>query len=154
MRRRSDDTAGHVLPEANGYASVTVPGRVASVRLAAEFIVRSARQMQVPAAFQSPFEAAVVEALNNAVKHGTSELRPEALIVCELERMGERFTLRIFDQGPGFVLPSSPHAEWNPEDAATIPEGGFGLSIIQSVFPVVRTITRPGEFGLEMALTL
>src|SRR5688572_18711969 len=100
MRRRSDDTAGDLHPEAQCYASVTVPGRVPSVRFAAEFIVRTARQMQVPAAFKPAFETAVVEALNNAVKHGTTALRPEASIVCELERIGDSFTLRILDQGP------------------------------------------------------
>ena len=152
MRRRADDTAGEQHPEAHCYASVTVPGRVASIRFAAEFIVRTARQMQVPAAFHSAFETAIVEALNNAVKHGTIE-RPEASIVCEMERSGGCFTLRVLDQGPGFVLPTQPPADWHPQDTAAIPEGGFGISIIQSVFPLVRTVTRPGEFGLEMALT-
>ena len=38
-------------------------------------------------------------------------------------------------------------------NAQTIPERGFGVPIIQGVFPMVRTIARPGEFGLEMALT-
>src|SRR5688500_11575164 len=122
MRRRSDDTAGEPHPEAHCYASVTVPGRVASIRFAAEFIVRTARQMQVPAAFHAAFETAIVEALNNAVKHGTSDLRPEATINCELERIGERFTLRVLDQGSGFVLPTSPGLEWRPEDTADIPE--------------------------------
>ena len=149
----ADDGSGAAPPEMECYASVTLPGRVTSVRIAADFIIRSARQMQVPAAFHSPFETAIVEALNNAVKHGTTDLRPEAVIACEWERVGDRFTLRIFDQGPGFTLPSAPRPAWSAEDTASIPEGGFGISIIQSVFPTVRTITRPGEFGLEMALT-
>ena len=154
MLRRSDDTVGEPIPEARCHASVTVPGRADSIRFAADFIVQFARHMQVPAAFDSLFESAIVEALNNAVKHGQTEERPEASVACELELVGQRFTVRILDQGPGFVLPQTPQAEWSANETAAIPEGGFGISIIQGVFPMVRTITRPGEFGLEMALTI
>ncbi len=147
------DATGAAHPEGSRYASVTVPCRVESIRLAADFIVQAARNMQVPAASDSLFEGAIVEALNNAVEHGNSAQRPEASIVCELERVGQRLTVRILDQGPGFVLPRALPPEWNGDDLTTIPEGGFGLAIIQGVFPMVRTIARPGEFGLEMALT-
>lgn len=147
------DATDPAHPEGSSYASVTVPCRVASIRLAAEFIVQAARNMQVPAASDSLFEGAIVEALNNALEHGNPAQRPEALIVCEVERIGQQLTVRILDQGPGFVLPRALPPEWNGDDPTTIPEGGFGISIIQGVFPMVRTITRPGEFGLEMALT-
>lgn len=147
------DHAAPSYPEGSSYASVTVPCRVESIRLAAEFIVQAARNMQVPAASGSPFEGAIVEALNNALEHGNPAQRPEASIVCELERTGQRLTVRILDQGPGFMLSRAVPPEWNADDTATVPEDGFGISIIQGVFPVVRTIVRPGEFGLEMALT-
>lgn len=140
-------------PDRHCYASVTVPARVESIRLAAEFIVQAARNMHVPPASDSLFEVAIVEALNNALKHGNTAQRPEGLIVCELELVDHRLTVRIFDQGPGFVLPRTPRPEWSADDMTTIPESGFGIPIIQGVFPMVRTIARPGEFGLEMALT-
>lgn len=50
-------------------------------------------------------------------------------------------------------MPRAPRPEWSADDLATIPESGFGLPIIQGVFLTVRTISRPGEFGIEMALT-
>lgn len=136
-----------------GYASVTVESRVESIRLAAEFIVKTARDMHVPAASDSLFEVAIVEALNNAVKHGNRDQRPEALIVCELDLVDHRLTVRIFSQGQRFVLPQTAGTEWRAEDVASLPESGFGIPIIQAVFPLVRTIARPGEFGLEMELT-
>jgi anti-sigma regulatory factor (Ser/Thr protein kinase) len=138
---------------ASSFASVTVPNCVESIRLAAAFIVQAARNMHVPAASESLFEVAIVEALNNAVKHGNAAQCAEASIVCELESIDHRLTVRILDQGPGFVLPRMPLPEWSPEDVATIPAGGYGISIIGGVFPTVRTIARPGEFGLEMTLT-
>ena len=152
--RCTPDAAGLPRPaDGDRYASVTVPSRVESIRPAAAFLVQAARQMQVPAASGSLFEGAIVEALNNAVEHGNTAQRPEAVVVCELERVGHRLTVRIFDQGPGFALPRAPRPDGGADDIATTPEGGFGLPIIQSVFPMVRTITRAGEFGLEMALT-
>lgn len=147
------DATGQSHPEGYCYASVTVPSRVESIRLATEFIVQAARNMHVPPAYDSLFEVAIVEALNNAFKHGSTAGRPEALIVCELELVDHRLTVRILDHGPGFVLPWTPRPEWSTDDVTTIPESGFGIPIIQAVFPMVRTIARPGEFGLEMALT-
>lgn len=139
--------------EADCFASVTVPGRVESIRPAGAFIVEIARNMQVPAALDSLFEVAIVEALNNAVKHGTTAEQPKAMVVCELELAGRCLTVRILDRGPGFVVPRTPRPDWNADDMSTVPESGYGLGIIQRVFPTVRTIARPGEFGLEMVLT-
>jgi anti-sigma regulatory factor (Ser/Thr protein kinase) len=162
------DATSQSHPEGSCYASVTVPSRVESIRLATAFIVQAARNMHVPPASDALFESAIVEALNNAVKHGNAAQRPGATIVCELELVDHRLTVRILDQGPGFVLPQTrrrafenplgrdvvvPRPEWSAENLTTIPESGFGISIIQGVFPMVRTIARPGEFGLEMALT-
>jgi anti-sigma regulatory factor (Ser/Thr protein kinase) len=147
------DALGQSHSEGNRYASVTVPSRLESIRPAAEFIVQAARNMHVPPASDSLFEVAIVEALNNALRHGNTAQRPDALIVCELELVDHRLTVRILDQGPGFVLPRTPRPECNADGMTTIPESGFGISIIQRVFPMVRTIARPGEFGLEMALT-
>ena len=45
------------------FASVTVPSRVESVRLAASFLVQAAKNMHVPRADDSLFELAIVEAL-------------------------------------------------------------------------------------------
>lgn len=151
---RTPDAGGRPLPvEGDCCVSATVPSRVESIRLAAAFIVKAARNMQVPAASGSPFECAIVEALNNAIEHGNTAQHPKASIRCEVERVDRRLTVRILDQGPGFVLSRTPRPAGVADDLTTLPEGGFGLHIIQGVFPMVRTITRPGQFGLEMALT-
>lgn len=134
------------------FASLTVSNRVESVRSAASFLVQAAKDMRVPLASDSVFELAIVEALNNAVKHGDTG-RPGAMIVCELERTDHRLTVRILDQGPGFELQVLPRPRPEPEDVAAVPESGYGLSIIQSVFPTTRTISRDGHFGVEMSLT-
>jgi anti-sigma regulatory factor (Ser/Thr protein kinase) len=133
------------------FASVIVPRKVESIRLAAAFFVEAAREMRVAQASDSLFELAIVEALNNAVKHGDARGR-SAMIVCELERTEHRLTVRILDQGPGFELPVAP-PRTEPEDVMSVPESGYGLSIMQSVFPIMRTISKDGHFGLEMSVT-
>jgi anti-sigma regulatory factor (Ser/Thr protein kinase) len=135
------------------FASVTVPSRVESIRLAAEFIIHAARNIGVPAAADSLFEVAVVEALNNAIKHGNTDQRADAFVVCEVEAGDGTLILRIIDQGAGYTLPRAARPDWSPDDIASVPESGYGLEIIQKIFPTVRTIGRPGQFGVEMTLT-
>jgi anti-sigma regulatory factor (Ser/Thr protein kinase) len=144
--------ASHTGPPAEAFATIRVPNRLESIRPAVEFIIETARRMEVPAASESLFEVAIAEALNNAFRHGNAAQSPDAEILCTLRRVGRQLTVSICDQGAGFDLPGGV-PNWSPENLASIPEGGFGLPIIQQVFPVVRTIRRPGEFGLEMALT-
>ena len=138
-------------PHPHAYASVTVPCRLESIRLAAEFIVQCAKNMLVPAAAEPTFEVAIVEALNNALAHGNPDGHPEALIVCELEVINHCLTVRVLGQWHDFTLPQ-PQEPWSPDDVAAIPEGGFGIPIIRAAFPMVRTISRSGRFGLEMVV--
>ncbi|HYB96816.1 MAG TPA: ATP-binding protein [Vicinamibacterales bacterium] len=151
MRTPSDP--GGVAVEGPRHASITVPSRVESIRCAADFIIEVARTMRVPAADDSLFESAVVEALNNAIEHGNAAQHPDAMTACELEVDGRRLTVRIFGKGPPFALRPGPAPEWNAADLSSLPEGGLGIHIIRGVFPDVRTVTRGGEFGLEMVLT-
>jgi anti-sigma regulatory factor (Ser/Thr protein kinase) len=133
-------------------ASLTVPSRVESIRPAAQFIVQASRSLNLAPAADQQFELAIVEALSNAVKHGNP--RPDASIVCELEIIDRRFLVRILDQGKGFALtPPAPLPEWTAADIAAIPSSGYGMTLIQAVFPIVRAIAREGWFGLEMELT-
>jgi anti-sigma regulatory factor (Ser/Thr protein kinase) len=134
------------------FSSVTVPSRVESIRLVAGFMMQAARTMNVTAAWDAQFEMAIVEALNNAVKHGNPEKHEDAFMVCELEIRDRTLILRIIDQGPGYTLPQTPRPDWDPDDIMTVPESGYGVAIINGIFPTVRTIGSPGAFGLEMRL--
>jgi len=149
------ETAGTSHTEGPGFATLTVPSRIEAIRPTAAFIVSRARAMSAEATAHLLFEAAIVEALTNALKHGNTMARPDASIVCEIEVVDRVMTVRIFDEGAGFKLPEAmPYGRiWQAQDAAAIPNRGFGLSIIRNVFPSVRTITRPGQFGIEMTRT-
>ena len=137
------------------FASLTIPARVESLRAAAAFLVQAAKSLKVAAASEPTFELAIVEALTNAFKHGGSRGRAkDATILCELELAGQSLVVRILDSGPGFQLPPFSMPGVSKENVAALPEAGYGLPVIQSVFPGVRTVTRDDWFGLELPLEL
>lgn len=133
-------------------ATVTVPATPAFVRTASEFIVRTARHLGFEAASGPLFEVAIVEAVTNAVKHG-SRGREDAVVVCEVERTDDGLRIRICDEGEGYTPPEAPAPPVgdNP-DIASLPESGYGVPIIRSVFQDVQTRRRDGKFCLELTL--
>jgi anti-sigma regulatory factor (Ser/Thr protein kinase) len=132
-------------------ASLTVPNRLESVRPAASFLVQTARALNVPAATKPLFEVAVTEAVTNAVKHGHSG-EPNAVVTCEFELTAAQLILRITDGGRGFTIPPQTLPAVLPEHVERLPESGYGVPIIQSMFPTVRAICVNGRFGLELCL--
>ena len=134
-------------------ASLTVPSRVESVRPAALFLVQTAAALNVAAATTPLFEVAVTEALTNAVKHGHSG-ESSAVVTCELELTASHLTLRIIDGGRGFAIPTPTLPSVSVEQVERLPESGYGVPIIQSVFPSVQAIRVRGRFALELCLPL
>lgn len=133
-------------------ASVTIPATAEFVRAAAQFVVQTARHLGVAAAASPLFEVAVVEALANAVKHG-SRGREDAVVTCEVERTGAGLSIRIYDEGEGFTpAPRSERADGTAADLSDVPESGYGVPIMQSVFQEVEGRREGGRFCLELKL--
>jgi serine/threonine-protein kinase RsbW len=131
--------------------TLTVPNRIESVRPATAFLVQAARGFGVPRASDPVFEVAISEAITNAVKHG-SRNQPSSTITCEVELEQDALTVRIIDDGSGFVVRSAELPEVSSERIEALPVSGYGLPIIHTVFPTVRVITVDGRFALELAL--
>jgi len=132
-------------------ASLTVPGRIETVRPVATFLVDLARRAGVPQAAQSLFENAVVEALNNAVEHSEP-----GRLTCELESCSGRLTIRVLSEGARSPVALAGGAEIGALSADAwerLPETGYGLYLMRAVFPDVRPISRDGVHGVEMTLT-
>lgn len=142
------------MPDERYFARLTVPARVESVRAAAAFLVQAARSLEVAAAHQPTFEVAIVEAITNALKHGHDGDPAAASIVCELERDDHSLVIRILDSGPGFTLPPASLPGISRENVMALPEAGYGIPMIQVVFPHVRTVTRDDRFGIELPLEI
>jgi anti-sigma regulatory factor (Ser/Thr protein kinase) len=135
------------------FARIVVPARVESIRACAAFLVQASRSLRVPAAAEATFEMAIVEAVTNAVKHGQADQTAASSVVCELESDGHSLLVRILDAGPGFDLPPVSLPGVSSENVQALPEAGYGLPVIQAVFPGVRTVMRDGRFGLELPLS-
>lgn len=134
-------------------ATVTVPATADFVRAASQFVVQTARHLGVPAAASPLFEVAVVEALSNAVKHG-SQGREDAVVTCEVERVGAGLTIRIYDQGDGFspAARAQPSVDPATSDITEIPESGYGVPIMHSVFQQIEGRREDGRFCLQLTL--
>jgi anti-sigma regulatory factor (Ser/Thr protein kinase) len=134
-------------------ATVTVPATPEFVRAASQFVVQTARHLGVASAASPLFEVAIVEALANAVKHG-SRGRPDAMISCEVERTPTGLSIRIYDEGDGFTPAARPvpALDLTDVDVTTLPESGYGVTIMQSVFQDIRAQRRDGRFCLELKL--
>jgi len=133
-------------------ASLTVPATPEFVRAAAQFAVQTARLLGVPAATSPLFEVAVVEALANAVKHG-SRGHADAVVSCEVERTDTGLSIRIYDEGEGFSIA---HRSEPPDPSALpmgdVPESGYGVPIMRSVFQEIEGRREGGRFCLELRL--
>lgn len=138
-------------------ASVRVPGRIEAVRPVACFLIEAARSVGVPMASDRLFEVAIVEAVTNALEHNARS--GDAQLHCEFELAGRRVMIRVLDEAARaplvLTIPAGP-APWPEptlESWESIPESGYGLYLMRSVFPEIHPVSRDGMHGLEMALT-
>ena len=131
--------------------TLTVPNRIESVRPATAFLVQAARGLGVPQASDPVFEVAISEAITNAVKHGSRETT-NPTITCEVEFEKGALTMRIIDDGSGFVVRTAELPDVSRERIEAVPASGYGLPIIHTVFPIVRVVNIDGRFALELAL--
>lgn len=132
-------------------ASMTVPARAEFVRPASQFVLQTALHLGAAAASDPLFEVAVAEAVANAVKHG-AQGRPDASVTCEVEGEGNGLLIRILDEGDGFTPGPVRLPDPSAVDIADVPESGYGLPIIHTVFKGVHTCRNEGRFCLELTL--
>jgi anti-sigma regulatory factor (Ser/Thr protein kinase) len=132
-------------------ATLTVPNRVEFVRPATVFLVQAARALNVPAAAEPVFEVAISEAITNAFKHGGRD-EASSSITCQLELNDGALTIRIIDEGRGFVIQNRGLPEVSRERIESLPASGYGLPIIHKVFPIVRVVNLDGHSALELEL--
>jgi anti-sigma regulatory factor (Ser/Thr protein kinase) len=131
-------------------ATLTVPNRAEFVRPATVFLVQTARALNVSAADAPVFEVAISEAITNAVKHGGRDA--PSSITCQLDLRDGALTVRIIDDGSGFVVQNRGLPEVSRERIESLPASGYGLPIIHTVFPIVRVLNLDGRFALELEL--
>jgi anti-sigma regulatory factor (Ser/Thr protein kinase) len=137
-------------------ATLTVPGRIESVRTAAAFLVETARSLKIDAAGNHLFEVAIVEAITNALQHTPRD--GDAPLHCEIEFADRRLVIRVLDEAaraPLALAVPSGAVTWSSGGESSVqdvPESGYGLYLMRAIFPEVRAVTRDGRHGVELAL--
>jgi serine/threonine-protein kinase RsbW len=107
----------------------------------------------VPARECGQVELALVEAVNNVIRHA---YRGEAghPVRVEFTLRDGQFTIEIEDEGRPMAKRPSPALDFDPGDVANLPEGGMGLFIIHSVMDHVEFHRRDGRNAMGMTRRL
>ena len=108
----------------------------AEVRHASELLQQFCKAHDIAIETQGHLELILVEALNNVVEHAY-ERQPDGNILIELAKVNNNTVIKITDQGvaaPGAVMIE----ESSLPDENALPEGGWGLCLIQALADTIE----------------
>lgn len=88
-------------------------------------------------------ELAVVEALNNVIKHSYGN-QPGHRVEVDLEALSDRLVFTILNWGIPFSQKNRAELKSDPTESATLSEGGMGLFIIDQVMDKVEYLVMEG----------
>jgi serine/threonine-protein kinase RsbW len=94
-------------------------------------------------------EAAVAEAVNNAVKHAYQCI-PDRELEIRVALSREAITIQVRDRGKSMKKLKACELDFDVHDRLNLPEGGMGLTIIQSSMDEVDYETLEGVNVLTM----
>ena len=95
-------------------------------------------------------EMCVVEAVNNAIEHAYNNSAGKPIEIKVLIDI-DKISLMVRDEGcPMHAQGEAPALEYDPDDLDTLPEGGMGLYLIDSVMDEVLYQTDAGSNTLTM----
>lgn len=110
---------------------LSIDSRFSEIRKASELLYKYCDTHKIPIDLQGQLELMLVEALNNVVEHAYLE-KPGHLIAIELGMNEQTAEIRITDQGisapGGAIIEGSELPDQN-----ALPEGGWGLCLIQAL---------------------
>lgn len=99
-------------------------------------------------------ELAVVEAVNNAIKHayGSVAGHPVEIVISVNEK---RIQFEICDEGKAlYFLQKKTDLDFDPRNKTSLPEGGMGLHIMEQVMDDVTYFVRDGRNCLVLCKRL
>jgi serine/threonine-protein kinase RsbW len=132
--------------------SLTIDSRMASVGPLGEKVRAACVGLGLSELAAGEIELSVVEAVNNAIEHAY-QLAEDRLVEVSLDRSGGQLRIEVRDTGrqlPPDTLArvQAPHVD--PDDIASLPEGGMGLYVLTQLMDAVRYESRSGKNVLIM----
>lgn len=110
---------------------LSIDSSFSEIRQASDLLYKYCETHQIPIDLQGQLELMLVEALNNVVEHAYLEESGNTIKI-ELEMVEQSTLMKITDSGiaaPGSVLIEGSELP----DVTTLPEGGWGLCLIQAL---------------------
>ena len=144
----------HPLGEGRARAvTLRIDSRLDHVELLGRAVRALCATSGVPARECAQVELAMVEAVNNVIRHAYKlEAGHPVDVVFTVEP--ESFTIEVIDEGRSRPERPAPELDFDPTDIASLPEGGMGLFIIHSVMDRVEYASRDGRNTFTMARRL
>ena len=127
---------------------LNIISKFSEVRLASDLLQEFCQIHDINVETQGHLELILVEALNNVVEHAYQE-DPDGDILIELDRVDNNTIIKITDQGisaPGTVLIEGSDLP----DENKLPEGGWGLCLIQALADKIEYFRYPDHNTLVL----
>ncbi len=129
--------------------TLRIDSRLANVELVARAVRGLCNAAGMPGRECARVELALVEAVNNVVRHAYRGQAGHWVEVVFTAEEG-RISLEVADEGTAMPPRATPVFDFDPSDLANIPEGGMGLYLIHSVMDTVEYHSRDGRNALVM----
>ena len=115
---------------------ININSTFSEVRLASELLQQFCDKHNVAVETQGHLELMLVEALNNVVEHAY-QAQPDGDILIEFAKMDNTTLIKITDEG--LAIPGAAMIEGsNLPEENTLPEGGWGLCLIQALADTIE----------------
>ncbi|KIX10983.1 ATP-binding protein [Dethiosulfatarculus sandiegensis] len=122
---------------------LAIDSRLIEVRVIAEQIKKFCLKHDLDPEDGAMVELAVVEALNNVIKHSYGN-QPGHRVEVDLEALSDRLVFTILNWGIPFSQKNRAELKSDPTESATLSEGGMGLFIIDQVMDKVEYLVMEG----------
>jgi serine/threonine-protein kinase RsbW len=132
---------------------LAIDSRLDHVELLSRAVRALCATVGVPARQCAQVELALVEAVNNVIRHAYHG-EPGHPVEVEFTVHGDRFTIVVVDDGAPMPPRRVPVVDFDPTDVPNLPEGGMGLFIMHSVMDQVEFGRRDGRNLLVMTRRL
>ncbi|HOF05809.1 MAG TPA: ATP-binding protein [Syntrophales bacterium] len=138
-----------VHPPPQGRLRVSIDSRLDQVFMVGYAVRGICTQLGMDRIVAFRLELAVVEAVNNAIKHaydGQAGRDVEVIVTVD----GDEVVFEICDEGKPLDLSCRPRLDYDPRCKQNLPEGGMGLHIISRVMDEITYCRREGRNCLTL----